>query len=104
MKVNANLKAMSNITISQQVAADNVANVLTSGFKARRTVQNGDSVTISQATRDAIQRNEAATAAGGTNLEQDLIQMRQNQAALSANITAIKTQSDIYKAVEGLKK
>ncbi len=103
MKVNANLKAMSNITISQQVAADNVANVLTSGFKARRTVQNGDSVTISQATRDAIQRNEAATAAG-TNLEQDLIQMRQNQAALSANITAIKTQSDIYKAVEGLKK
>jgi len=107
MKVNANLQAMSNITTTQQVAANNVANVLTTGFKASRTVQTGDRVSISQATRNAIQKaiqtNESATAST-TNIEQNLLQMRQNEVALSANITAIKTQNAIYKTIDTLKK
>jgi len=103
MKVNANLQAISNITTTQQVAANNVANVLTNGFKASRALQTGDKITISQETRNAIQKNEAATASV-TNLEQDLLQMRQNQVALSANVRAIKTQNEIYKAFDTLTK
>jgi len=103
MKVNANLQAMSNITTSQQVSANNVANMLTNGFKASRVQQSGDTITISQETRNAIQKNEAASASSTSNIEQDLLQMRKNEVALSANVTAIKTQSEIYKALNSLK-
>ncbi|MDX8412551.1 MAG: hypothetical protein R8J85_00545 [Mariprofundales bacterium] len=106
MKVNANLQAMSNITTTQQVSANNVANMLTNGFKASRVQQMGDTITISQETRNAIQKNEAASASSApstSNIEQDLLQMRNNEVALSANVTAIKTQSEIYKALNALK-
>jgi len=106
MKVNANLQAMSNITTTQQVSANNIANVLTNGFKASQVRQTGDTITISQETRNAIQKNEAASAstlASTSNLEQDLLQMRKNQVAFSANVTAIKTQNEIYKALNNLK-
>jgi len=103
MKVNATLQAMSNITTMQEVSANNIANVLTQGFKASRTTQEGDKVTISQATRDAILKNEAATAST-TRVEDALIQTSMNEVALAANITAIKTQTEIYQALNALKK
>ncbi|MDQ6965030.1 MAG: hypothetical protein Q9M13_08950, partial [Mariprofundales bacterium] len=66
MKVNATLKAISSITTTQQVAANNIANMLTNGFKASQLRQSGDTITISQASRSAIQKNEAASSATTT--------------------------------------
>lgn len=107
MKVNnANLAALSNITVQQEVSANNVANLLTRGYRAARALQQGDRVTVSPEMRAAIQRNEAASSAAPSpsDAATEQVRMRRNEAAYTANLNAIKTRDALYKALDDLNK
>ncbi len=103
MKVSANLNALQNIAKIQDVAANNIANVNTNGYKASRAVQTGDSVQISVAARQAAE-NSVGEEMSTTEAAQDMVQMTVNQRSLEANVAAIKTQDDMQKALLELKK
>lgn len=103
MKTDASLQALKNIGIMQQVSANNVANALTTGFKASRTTQSGDRVTISQEARNAgIDMNGRPTST--TNLGEEMVQMTKNEVMFKANINAIQTQNEMDAALLSIKK
>ncbi len=104
MKVNSNLQALSNITLAQEVSANNMANLLSSGFRASRALQQGDSVSISREMRDAIRRNEAATAPSDVDPTREQVEMRRNEASYEANLNAIRTKERLYETLDKLKR
>jgi len=103
MQVKANLIAISNASKSQEVSANNIANVNTNGFTASRAAQSGDKLNISPEARAAMQ-NTAGQSMSTTAPAQDMVQMTVNQRALEANVKAIQTQDDMNKALMDLKK
>jgi flagellar basal body rod protein FlgG len=103
MGSDVNLKALNNIGIMQQVSANNVANALTTGFKASRTTQTGDRVTISQEARNAgIDMNGQPLS--NTDLGEEMVQMTKNEVMFKANINAIQTQNEMDAALLSIKK
>jgi len=103
MQVKANINAINNISQMQEVAANNIANVSTDGFKASSYVQNGDRVSISPEARAAIQ-NSAGQTLSTSDPAQDMVNMTTHETALAANIAAIQTQDEMGKALSELKK
>lgn len=103
MKADANLQALNNIGIMEQVSANNVANALTPGFKASRAVQSGDRVTISQEARNAaIDTNGQPMST--TNLGEEMVNMISNENSFAANIKTIQTQNEMETALLSIKK
>jgi len=103
MNVDANLKSINNISITQQVSANNVANAQTNDFQASRAVQTPDKITISPEARLAVQ-NSAGESMSTTNVAQDVVQMSMNESFLSANVKAIQTQDQMDQALFSIKK
>lgn len=103
MNVDANLKSINNIGITQQVSANNIANAQSNGFQASRVVQTTDKVTISPEARLAAQ-NSAGEPMSTTNVPQDIVQMTANESFLSANVKAIQTQDQMDQALFSIKK
>jgi len=103
MQVKANINAINNISQMQEVAANNIANVNSNGFKASAYVQTGDRVSISPDARAAI-ANTAGEALSTTDPAQDMVRMMGNETSLAANVTAIQTQDAMNRALLDLKK
>ena len=103
MQVKANINAINNISQMQEVAANNIANVNSNGFKASTYTQTGDRLNISPEARAAIQ-NSAGEELSTTDPVQDMTRMMSNETTLAANVTAIQTQDDMNKALLELKK
>jgi len=103
MQVNANIAAINKASKTQEVSANNIANMNSNDFKASRAVQNGDQLNISVEARAAIQ-NSKGESMSTTDPAQDMVQMTLNQRSLEANIVAIQTQDDMQKALFALKK
>jgi len=101
MQVSANINAITNISTAQEVAANNIANINTDGFKASTVVQGTDKVTISQAARAAAQ-NANGEELSTTDAAQDMVTMEINETSLNANVKAIQTQDEMNKALMGL--
>jgi len=103
MNVDANLRSINNIGITQQVSANNIANTQSNGFQASRVVQTTDKVTISQEARLAAQ-NSMGESMSTTNVPQDIVKMTANESFLSANVKAIQTQDQMDQALFSIKK
>ncbi|MDQ6956441.1 MAG: hypothetical protein Q9M21_04520 [Mariprofundaceae bacterium] len=103
MNVDANLKSINNIAITQQVSANNVANAQSNDFQASRVVQGADKITISPEARLAAQ-NSAGETMSTTDIAQDVVQMTMNESFLSANVKAIQTQDQMDQALFSIKK
>ncbi|PCH53812.1 MAG: hypothetical protein COC22_01690 [Flavobacteriaceae bacterium] len=103
MNVDANLKSISNIGISQQVSTNNIVNAQSNDFQAHRVVQSADKVSISPEARLAAQNN-AGENMSTTDVAQDIVQTTINEATLSANIKAIQTQDQMDQALFSIKK
>jgi len=103
MNVDANLKSISNIGISQQVSTNNIVNAQSNDFQANRVVQSADKVSISPEARLAAQNN-AGENMSTTDVAQDIVQTTINEATLSANIKAIQTQDQMDQALFSIKK
>lgn len=103
MKVDGNIQALRNIGTRQQVSANNLANVNSDGFKASRTVQQGDSVSISPEARAAT-LNANGEALSNSDIGSEMVNMSIYGAAFSANINAIQTQDEMAEALLNLKK
>ncbi len=103
MNVDANLRSINNISITQQVSANNIANAQTNDFQASRVVQATDRVTISPEARIAAQSSTGETMST-TNVAQDIVQMSANETFLSANVKAIQTQDQMDQALFSIKK
>jgi|GEM_PF-5566130 len=98
MQVNANLIAIRNVQISQQVSADNVANVATDGFVANRAVVLGERIGISPEARAAAANNST------TDLGRDFVAMSVDKATLNANVEAIRTQDRMQEALLNIRR
>lgn len=108
-----NVQALEAFGISQQVAANNVANMNTDGFHSSRVdletgpndrgVRVQDVVEISsagqQAATEAPQPDETQAAAplepSDTDLATEMTQMIENEHAFAANVAAIRTGADM---------
>jgi len=102
MQVNANIKAISNISKAQEVAANNIANVNTNGFKASVAIQNGDKLIISSEAR-AASMNAAGEEMSTSDPAQDMVAMTINQTSLEANVKTIQVQNEMNNALLSLK-
>lgn len=99
----ANLQALNNIGIMQQVSANNVANALSTGYKAKRAIQTGDRVTISQEARNAaIDTNGQPMST--TNLGEEMVHMIENENSFTANVKAVQTEGEMDAALLSIKK
>ncbi|PIW46990.1 MAG: hypothetical protein COW18_09975 [Zetaproteobacteria bacterium CG12_big_fil_rev_8_21_14_0_65_54_13] len=103
MQVKANINVINNIIKMQEVAANNIANINSNGFKASSAVQVGDRVNISPDARAAIS-NSAGEALSTTDPVRDMVAMKMNETALAANVDAMTTQQDMSRALLDLKK
>ena len=103
MQVKANINAINNISQMQEVAANNIANINSNGFKASSYVQSGDRLNISPEARAAAQ-NSAGEELSTTEPEQDMVRMIANETSLAANVAAIQTQDEMNKALMELNK
>ncbi|RLL48980.1 hypothetical protein D8Y20_13430 [Mariprofundus sp. EBB-1] len=103
MQVNANIAAINNASKTQEVSANNIANVNSNDFKASRAVQSGDQLNISPEARAAMQ-NTKGESISTTDPAQDMVQMSVNQRSVEANVAAIKTQEDMQQALLAIKK
>jgi len=102
MQVNANIAAINNALKTQEVTANNIANVNRNDFKASRAVQNGDQLNISPEARAAMQNTKGENMST-TDPAQDMVQMSVNQRSLEANVVAIQTQEAMQKALLAIK-
>lgn len=105
MKINANAQAIYNAFQSQQVSANNIANVNTNGFKASTAVQSGDKVSISP---EAAAMAAASASGSGASEElsttdpvKDMVSTEINETAVSANVSVIQTQQDMNRVMFG---
>jgi len=103
MQVKANLNAINNISKMQEVAANNVANVNSNGFKASRAVQSGDTLQISPEARAAMQ-SVAGEELSTADPAQDMVKMSMHTSSLAANLTAIQTQDEMNRTLLDIKK
>jgi len=103
LQIKANINAINNISQMQEVAANNIANINSNGFKASSYVQSGDRVNISPEARAAMQ-NSAGEELSTTDPAQDMVWMIANETSLAANVTAIQTQDEMNKALLELNK
>ena len=103
MQVSANINAIRNTSISQEVSSNNIANINTDGFKASRVTQSGDKVTISMEARLAAQYKSGLNISN-TEPTQDIVQMTVNQSSVQGNIAAINTQNVMLQALLDVKK
>ncbi len=123
--IDSNLQALSAISTSVAVTANNVANVNTDGFKASSTTfetgQNGQGVEVQEIRQDqsaGAYRQEVLpleTETGvmtsqlqyvetsNTDLVREQVNLIQNQHAFSANIAAIRAQDDLTGTVLDMK-
>jgi flagellar basal body rod protein FlgG len=99
MQINQNISALKNISLAQEVSANNIANVNSNGFKASKT----DQLHISPEAR-AASLNSAGQQMSTTEPVQDIVQMTINATSFEANVKAIQTQGDMLKAVMDIKK
>ena len=102
MPINANIAAINNAFKTQEVTANNIANVNSNDFKASRAVQSGDQLNISVEARAAMQ-NSKGESMSTTDPAQDMVQMSVNQRSLEANVVAIQTQDEMQKALLAMK-
>lgn len=103
MKVDGNIQTLRNIGTQQQVSANNIANVNTDGFKASRSVQQGDSLSISPEAR-AASLNQNGTPMSNTDVGNEMANMSSHGAGVTANVKAIQTQDEMEQALFSLKK
>lgn len=108
-----NVQALQAIGVSQQVAANNVANMNTDGFQPSRVdletgpggqgVRVQDVVEISsagqQAATEELPPDEAALEPSATDLATEMTQMIENEHAFAANVAAIRTDAEMAGAV-----
>jgi len=99
MQVQSNMSAIKNISLSQEVSANNMANISTDGFKASKV----DRLTISPEARSAA-LNGADKEISTTEPTQDFVQMTLNQTNLEASIKSIQTQDQMLQALLAMKK
>ncbi|MDX8388233.1 MAG: flagellar basal body protein [Ghiorsea sp.] len=99
MQVSANIGSIQRIALSQEVSANNIANVNTNNFKASKT----DQLNISSEARSAA-LNSTGKEMSTTEPVQDIVQMTMNATSLEANIKAIQTQADMLQVVMNIKK
>jgi len=103
MLVKATINAINNISTMQEVAANNIANINSNGFKAGSAVQGGDRANISPDARAAI-LNSAGDLLSTTDPVRDMVAMKMHETALAANVDAMTTQQDMSRVLLDLKK
>jgi len=103
MNVDASIRAINNITTTQQVSANNIANSQTNDFQASRVVQTTDKITISPEARLASQNNTGENMST-TNVAKGILQMTVNESYLAANVKTINAQDQMDQALFTLKK
>jgi flagellar basal-body rod protein FlgC len=111
-----NIQALNAISVSQQVAANNVANVNTNGFRSSRveyeTGPEGRGVRVSDIsenpdqgpqvrsreyveTEERRRYEERLTEGSNTDLATEMVQMMENERNFAANAEAIRTQMEM---------
>jgi flagellar basal body rod protein FlgG len=103
MNVDASIRAINNISTTQQVSANNIANSQTNDFQASRVVQTTDKITISPEARLASQ-NSTGENMSTTNVAKGILQMTVNESYLAANVKTINAQDQMDQALFTLKK
>jgi len=96
-----NLQAINNAATMQEVSANNIANMNSTGFQSSRALQIGDTVQISPEAR-AAQQNAAGEMLSTTDVGQEMVNMRVNKHSLQANVAAIRTQDEMQEALMGM--
>ena len=111
-----NVQALQAISVSQQVAANNVANMNTNGFRASRvdyeTGPDGRGVRVSDIrentnpgplvegggyveTEEGRRYEETLVEGSNTDLATEMVQMIENEHAFAANVAALRTSMDM---------
>ena len=111
-----NAQALQAISVSQQVAANNVANMNTNGFRSSRvdyeTGPDGRGVRVSDIrentnpgpmvegggyveTEEYRRYEEALVEGSNTDLATEMVQMIENEHAFAANVAAMRTSMDM---------
>jgi len=123
--IDSNLQALSAISVSQAVTANNIANVNTDEFKASRTTfetgPDGQGVRVEEIRQDDTQgayypdmrpvensdgymtQQLQYVETSNTDLAREMVNMVQNTHAYSANIAAIRAQDDLVGTVLDMK-
>lgn len=123
--IDNNLQALSAITTSQAVTANNIANVNTDEFKSSRTAfetgPEGQGVRVEEIRQDDAQgayypvvrpvensdgymtQQLQYVETSNTDVARDMVNMVQNTHAFSANIAAIRAQDDLVGTVLDMK-
>jgi len=100
----SNLQALQAISVSQQVTANNVANMNTDGFRSSRveyeTGPDGQGVRVSGIYENTSPGTgptfeETWTEGSNTDLATEMVQMIENEQAFAANAVAIHTDMDM---------
>lgn len=103
MKVDGNVQALQNIGTMQQVAANNLANVSSDGFKASTVVQQGDRISISADAR-AAGLNAAGNPLSNSSVGKEMANMSVYGSSLTASVNVIRTRDEMEQALMALKK
>jgi flagellar basal-body rod protein FlgC len=111
-----NVQALQAISVSQQVAANNVANMNTNEFRSSRveyeTGPDGRGVRVSDIyentapgpmvsggeyveTEEGLRYEEAMVEGSNTDLAAEMVQMIENEQAFAANVAALHTSMDM---------
>ena len=111
-----NVQALQAISVSQQVAANNVANMNTEGFRSSRveyeTGPDGRGVRVADIAEnpaprplvpgrenvrkdEEIRYEEALAEGSNTDLATEMVQMIENEQAFAANVAALHTSMDM---------
>ncbi len=101
------LSGLQAASASQQVTANNVANALSDGFKAKRVersalVANGQGAGVKS---DGLVEDPTPTVPGGSNVDlaQQFVQSNVDSLMYTANLKVIKSQDDLFKSTLDLK-
>ena len=111
-----NVQALQAISVSQQVAANNVANMNTEGFRSSRveyeTGPDGRGVRVADIsentapgplvqggeyveTEEGLRYEETLVEGSNTDLATEMVQMIENEQAFAANVAALHTSMDM---------